>query len=315
MGRTVLRPRKDDPDTAGLMALETSVPPKALVLSLLALGVAALASLVWPQSLEELAALVWLLALIPSFLFAYYRGWEGAAGGLAAAMALLILFEVAPPLISGTRVDWRIAGGITVVFIMTSLGAGSIAELLRRQKVRALEMAYADPLTGLPNRRVLDFFLGHHFASAQRGIKLAVVMFDLDGFKAYNDRFGHQAGDEALQAFAQILRTQARRSDLGGRYGGEEFLAILPHEGLDGARTFAERVRNTLARHELPTGVGITVSGGLACFEPTMSDAHELVQAADDSMYEAKAAGGNRVEPTAQVASDGPSERMGATPA
>jgi diguanylate cyclase (GGDEF)-like protein len=277
--------------------LETHVPLKALLLSLVALAVAALASLVWPESLQELATLVWLLALIPSFLFAYYRGWEGAAGGLAAAMALLILIEIVPGLLTGTRVDWRIAAGLTVVFIAASLGAGSIAELLRRQKLGALQLAYADSLTALPNRRVVEFFLRHHFAGAQRGNKLAVVMFDIDGFKAYNDQFGHNAGDEALREFAEILKVQTRTSDLSGRYGGEEFLTVLPSTELNGGRIFAERVRDALARHQLPTGAQITVSAGVAAFEPTMAEADNLVKAADALLYTAKAEGGNRVAP------------------
>lgn len=279
--------------------LETPVPPRALVLSLAALGVAALASLAWPESLEELAGLVWLLALIPSFLFAYYRGWEGAAGGVAAAMALLIAMEIVPALVSGTHVDWRIAGGVTVVFIAGSLGAGSIAELLRRQKLAALQLAYADHLTQLPNRRVLDFFLERHFAAAQRAHKLAVVLFDLDRFKAYNDRHGHQAGDQALVAFAGVLRAETRSADLSGRMGGEEFLSVLPGTDAEGARLYADRVRDVLAHHELPTGERMTVSAGLAIYEPTMANPADLIRSADAALYAAKSEGRNRTGPIA----------------
>lgn len=293
--------------------LETPVPPRALVLSLLALGVAGLASVVWPESLEELAGLVWLLALIPSFLFAYYRGWEGAAGGVAAAMAVLIMLEVVPPLVSGTHVDWRIAGGVTVVFIAGSLGAGSIAELLRRQKLGALQLAYSDPLTQLPNRRVLDFFLAHHFAAAQRAHRLTIVMFDLDKFKAYNDRFGHQAGDELLVTFAGLLREETRSSDLSGRLGGEEFLAVLPGTDAEGARLYADRVREALSHRDLPTGARMTVSAGLAAYAPTMTDPGDLVRAADAALYAAKSEGRNRTGPIQAISSrDEPSEPVGA---
>lgn len=278
---------------------EARVPPRALGFSLLALAVAGLAGIVWPESLSDLAGLVWLLALVPSFLFAYYRGWEGAAGGLLVAMVVLIGIEIVPALLIGSDVDWRIAGGVAVVFIGGSLGAGGIAELLRRQKSVALDLAYNDQLTGLPNRRMLELFLRQHFAAAQRHHTMSVVMFDLDQFKKYNDTYGHAAGDAALKAFADVLRRETRESDLAGRYGGEEFLSMLPHEDLEGARLYADRVREALARHELPTGQRITVSAGIAISGPTMTSADDLVRAADTTLYAAKAAGGNRVEPAA----------------
>jgi diguanylate cyclase (GGDEF)-like protein len=128
---------------------------------------------------------------------------------------------------------------------------------------------------------------------------MSVALFDLDKFKQYNDTHGHAAGDEALRAFADVLREETRDSDLAGRYGGEEFLTMLPHEGLEGARLYAERVRERLMRRELPGGARITVSAGLAASGPTMATATDLLRAADTALYAAKAAGGNRVEPAA----------------
>ncbi len=278
---------------------EARVPLRALVLSLAALVVAGLGAIVWPDSLGNLASLPWLLALVPAFLFAYYRGWEGATTGLLIAMILLISIEVVPALILGTRVDWRIAGGVTVVFIAASLGLGGVTNLLRRQTTSAQQLAFRDSLTDLPNRRMLDLFLGQYFAASQRNQPLAVVMFDLDRFKYYNDTYGHASGDEALQAFAAILKRETRDSDISGRYGGEEFLSILPAEGIEGARLYADRVRDALALHELPSGERITVSAGVAVWDATMTDAADLVRTADAALYEAKAAGGNRVDPVA----------------
>jgi diguanylate cyclase (GGDEF)-like protein len=274
-----------------------SVPPRALAISLAALVVAGLAAILWPSSLDELAGLVWLLALVPAFLFAYHRGWEGATTGLLIAMILMIAIEIVPALIVGTEVDWRIAGGVAVVFIAASLGLGGLAEMLRRQKTSAMQLAFRDTLTGLPNRRMLDLFLTQHFAASQRGLTLAVAIFDLDRFKHYNDTYGHGEGDAALEAFGAILKRQTRDSDIAGRYGGEEFLAILPGSDLEGGRLYADRVRDSLAGHDLPSGTRITVSAGVALSGPTMSDAAELVRAADAALYQAKAAGGNRVEP------------------
>jgi len=286
-----------DAGSGGTESGDNRVPPRALAISLVALAVAGLTAIAWPSSLEELAGLVWLLALVPAFLFAYYRGWEGAAAGLLVAMILMIAIEIVPALIVGTEVDWRIAGGVAVVFIAASLGLGAMAEMLRRQKSSAMQLAFRDALTGLPNRRMVELFLEQHFAASQRGQPLTVAMFDLDRFKNYNDTYGHAAGDEALEAFGEILKRQTRDSDIAGRYGGEEFLAILPNTDVGGARQYAERVRESLARHELPSGTRITVSAGVAVSGPTMSDASELVRAADAALYQAKAAGGNRVDP------------------
>ncbi|MFQ5747723.1 MAG: GGDEF domain-containing protein [Gemmatimonadota bacterium] len=283
-------------ETEGLPGLHGVVPPGALVLSLLALAVAGLASFVWPESLAGASSLIWLLALIPSFLLAYHRGWSGAALGLAGSMALLIGLDVVPRLARGTSVDWYITGAITVTLISVSLGAGAISESLHRERRSALEMAYADPLTRLPNRRVMEMFLARHFAGARRGRPLAVVMFDLDGFKGYNDRFGHQAGDEALRTVGAVLGANTRQADMTARYGGEEFLAVLPGETAEGAHVFAERVRAHMADRELPTGERLTVSAGVAEFGPAMANPDDLVEAADRALYRAKTAGRDRVE-------------------
>ncbi|MDP2471021.1 MAG: diguanylate cyclase [Candidatus Palauibacterales bacterium] len=294
---------------------DNTVPPRALVISLVALVVAGLAAIVWPSSLADLAGLVWLLALVPAFLLAYYRGWEGATAGLLIAMILMIAIEIVPALVIGAEVDWRIAGGVTVAFIAASLGLGSMAELLRRQKSSAMDLALSDTLTGLANRRMLDIFLGQHFAASQRGMPLAVVMFDLDKFKRYNDTYGHAEGDEALRAFGEILKRETRDSDIAGRYGGEEFLAILPGGDALAGRRYAERVRETLAGHEMPGGNRITVSAGVAVSGPTMNSAAELVRAADASLYTAKAAGGNRVEPASLRTGKPEAQAIGGPPA
>ena len=271
------------------------VPPLALGLSLLSLAVAGVASFLWPESLDTYSALIWLLALIPSFLLAYYRGWSGAATGLIAAMGLLILIEVVPDLISGSGVDFRITGIVTVVLITVSLGAGAVADSLRRQHAGALRMAYGDALTGLPNRRMADYFLAQQFAAAQRGQLLTVVMFDLDQFKQYNDDHGHVAGDEVLRAVGEHLQLGIRKSDVAARYGGEEFIAILPLTDMEGGWTFAERVRTRLESAVFSNGNRITISGGVAQFAPAMTHPYELVEAADEALYAAKAGGANRI--------------------
>lgn len=289
-----------------LPGTRAGVPPHALAISLFALFVAALASILWPDSLEQLSALSWLLALVPSFLLAYHRGWSGAAYGLLGAMTLLVVMEIIPGLYLGTRVDWRITGTITVLLIGVSLGAGAVAESLHRERHQALQLAYEDALTGLPNRRVLDFFLARHFGAARRGQPMVVVMFDIDGFKQYNDRYGHQAGDEALRLVGGVLSRNTRLSDVSGRSGGEEFLAVLPGEGSEGATVFAERVREAVERESERAGLRerLTLSAGVAAYDPAMRDASELVEAADRALYAAKKEGKNRTATAGATSSD-----------
>lgn len=148
-----------------------------------------------------------------------------------------------------------------------------------------------DPLTGLANRRFMEKSLEQLIAQAARyDNRLSLAMFDIDHFKAYNDKYGHQAGDRILRKVAEIIAGQIRRADLAVRYGGEEFVLILPETGLDNGMWVADEIRKQVQ------GVAdVTISGGVACLEPGMT-AEALVKAADQALYRAKGAGRNRVE-------------------
>jgi diguanylate cyclase (GGDEF)-like protein len=163
----------------------------------------------------------------------------------------------------------------------------------RRQRA-VVDLAYTDELTGLANRRALLYSLSHHFAAAKREIvTLTVVMFDLDGFKQYNDRYGHSAGDEALRLVGQVLWENTRTADMTGRYGGDEFLSLLPGATAEDAHTFTKRVRDGLADIETECGEVLTISAGVAVFDSSMYVMRDLVAAADLGLYEAKSNGGN----------------------
>ena len=148
------------------------------------------------------------------------------------------------------------------------------------------QLSLTDPLTGLPNRRQLERDLAREFSAAQRGRRLAVLMFDLDGFKEYNDRFGHVAGDEALRRFSRALAEQSRAMNPAARYGGDEFIALLTDTDDAGATTFIERLRLAFPGLDGPLGLGF--SAGYAMFNPLMSTPEDLVAAADRALYEAK---------------------------
>ncbi len=267
-----------------------SVPARALALSVSALLVPVTGALAFPDALGEAGALLWLLALVPAFLLAYYRGWRGVATALALGMATLSLTQVAATVLD--RAIPEILFAIVVAYLGISVGIGWVTELLHRQRADVEDLALTDILTRLPNRRHARIFLENEFGAAERGRALAVVLFDLDEFKKYNDDYGHQAGDEALQRFGEILVATTRKMNLSARFGGEEFLSILAGSDDDGAMIFAERVRESLANAHLTHG-RLTVSAGIAAYHPSMRSPDELIAAADLALYRAKRDGRN----------------------
>lgn len=171
---------------------------------------------------------------------------------------------------------------------------------LQEKNLELAQLSISDGLTGLYNHRHVQQVLHEEFERAKRtGEPVAVVMFDLDHFKDVNDTYGHQVGDRVLQEMAEILRRTAREIDKLGRYGGEEFIAILPDTDLDDGAVFAERVRQDVARHLFPAdgeALRMTVSAGVAVYpDRGITDPRELVRRADQALYAAKAAGRNRV--------------------
>lgn len=154
------------------------------------------------------------------------------------------------------------------------------------------DLSLQDPLTGLANRRYMEMNLKKAMSLAERYRQpLTVALLDIDYFKQYNDTQGHAAGDELLVGVARRLASGTRNTDQpAARYGGEEFLLTLPETSLEGARIVAERIRE-----EISSELGITVSIGLAQFQPGMSR-NELIESADAALYRAKQNGRNRVE-------------------
>ena len=158
--------------------------------------------------------------------------------------------------------------------------------------------ALTDGLTGLPNRRAIEDALKRMAAYADRaGSPLGLVLLDLDHFKQINDIYGHEKGDEVLAAVGAVLTTIARASDFGGRFGGEEFIVLLPATDRDGAAEIAERIRVAVSKLEV-AGVSrpITASFGAASIPEDATEPTLLLRGADRALYLAKSRGRNRVE-------------------
>jgi diguanylate cyclase (GGDEF)-like protein len=168
-----------------------------------------------------------------------------------------------------------------------------LREALRQQSI-------SDPLTGLYNRRYLQEFLEQELLLAQHKQScLGIIIADVDHFKQFNDTFGHEVGDVILRELGVFLKQQIRRSDIACRYGGEEFLLILPETSLELCSQRAEQICQQIYNLDLhyqnqPIG-SITVSIGVAVFPTHGSSVEAVIQAADVALYRAKQSGRNRV--------------------
>jgi diguanylate cyclase (GGDEF)-like protein len=169
---------------------------------------------------------------------------------------------------------------------------------------RIASQAATDSLTGLGNRWTFDEELALEWRRAERvGDPLALILADIDDFKAVNDTYGHQVGDEVLRVVGRVISANVRQVDLAARYGGEEFAVIVPETDLEGAVQLAERLRVALEKEQiqLPDGSHVTVTASFgASVKGDLPRAEELVAAADETLYEAKRAGKNRVAPEAE---------------
>ena len=195
-----------------------------------------------------------------------------------------------------------------VFWLMTSVATSESrgAELAQRNREAALlreklhEQAMHDKLTGLYNRHYVDEWFGLELRRAQRhGRPIAAVMLDIDDFKRFNDGFGHEAGDLVLREVAGALGRSTRGSDVASRYGGEEFLVLLPDCPFNAGLRKAEQMRKEVAKLELqydsrPLGP-VSVSLGVAAFPDHAKESAELLRHADEALYLAKQAGRNRV--------------------
>ncbi|MEX2466746.1 MAG: sensor domain-containing diguanylate cyclase [Gemmatimonadota bacterium] len=214
---------------------------------------------------------------------------EHLVGGSGVAVPITVDDEVVGALAAGSRQPRRFGSEETAVLMRLARQASVALENARlHETLRALSLT--DPLTALPNRRRLQLHLEQEVAAARRGRPLTVVIFDIDDFKRVNDTQGHVTGDDILRAFAEVLVDENRAMNLVGRYGGDEFVSVLSDSDREGARQYIGRVQSRVARDPAMAPYHISVSMGVAAFDPDeMRSVDDLLRAADDDMYRVKA--------------------------
>lgn len=180
----------------------------------------------------------------------------------------------------------------------------SSLETLKSYAAQVKGMAETDGLTGCYNRRYLDLQLQKELEYAKdHNMPLGIILFDIDNFKQFNDRYGHVAGDQCLQKIVNAAKSLLKRpTDILARYGGEEFMLVLPSSHLEDIYQFAEQLREKIMSLEIPhedsphSGI-LTISAGITCWQlPQLLDANSLINRADEALYHAKLTGRNRTE-------------------
>jgi diguanylate cyclase (GGDEF)-like protein len=219
---------------------------------------------------------------------------------------IIMVAEAEPDIYAAWRRRAFTIGSLMLAFALGFIGLSLLLSAQLRRRMRAESelqlLARTDGLTGLHNRRTLGEILELEWRRARRTRGVFSLLFvDIDHFKAYNDTYGHQAGDEALAAVARCIGENIRRpADSAARYGGEEFIVVLPDTPLAGASTIAEQIRAAiceLAIEHAGSRYGrVTASIGAASWTPTQDgDVTAVIKVADEALYNAKAAGRNRV--------------------
>ncbi|MGB5081352.1 MAG: diguanylate cyclase [Burkholderiales bacterium] len=237
--------------------------------------------------LRNLAILVVGILLVVVSVVAYWLA-------LVIARPLIRLTNAAAQVSAGDLSVGLPAGGGGEVGYLTQV-FNTMVESLRKNREELERLSTTDTLTGLSNRRHLMNLLTHEIERAKRADQpFSILMLDVDHFKKYNDRYGHQAGDEVLARVSAVLRKSIRPYDCAVRYGGEEFLVMLSATSLDRAKESAERIRKQVQAEQFGDG-SVTISIGVAEYPSHGETAKSVIGEADAALYEAKGAGRDRV--------------------
>jgi len=292
-------------------------------LAALVLLCAGISYLVFGQGAQAASA-SWMFLVLPLIIWAAYRFTQREVTTIIAAVSAVAIWYTLygdGPFRSASLNRSLLE---LLAFISSMVVTGLLLNAVEGERKRAIDdlekelrgvkdEAVTDPLTGLSNRRYLWHFLPYELLRvARRESSLAVIMIDLDHFKRVNDIHGHEAGDLVLTKVAALLRSHIRDSDIASRYGGEEFVLVLPDATLEGTKRRADAIRNAIRELKLEhlgkPITGVTASIGIAMFPDHAEDSESLMRIVDDLLYEAKRSGRDRI-----VVSLGPQSSLGLT--
>ena len=246
----------------------------------------------------------YVLLLFPAILFVSVKRAikHRNIGYLIIALAVLIVLLAAPAQIFYTWVNRAPSTSYSITFVSAAtgyilVGIGFLTSILINEHRLLSTMALKDPLTGLLNRRGMDYALSVVLAASKRNkTSISVIAIDIDYFKKINDNYGHDGGDQVLKSIASILLNSQRASDVCCRLGGEEFLVVLPESDINNAQLIAERLRKAFEDHLVEfeeQRIKLTASFGIASV--TDGDIDSALKNADKALYQAKTEGRNRV--------------------
>lgn len=227
---------------------------------------------------------VWITFLTPVYWLAGYIKLITAVASVLTALVLPVVIPQALAVVEEARVSNERR-------LQLEDSQRQLQEAMKKVEAQSL----TDALTGLNNRRAWARTFNLEFDRVKRyGMPLSVLIIDVDHFKSFNDKYGHQVGDDLLRDLSRVLEHQVRATDFVARFGGEEFVVLLPNTSGDGALILAERVREAVQLMS-DGNRSVTISVGLASFQPVMLDSDALLSAADQALYRAKNSGRNRV--------------------
>lgn len=231
---------------------------------------------------------------------AYHRMAAAVLLGFAAVIALRFLVAALPPaVIPIGQGDMQIIAFLAAMVFGFLLTMAFAVMLFREKQVELADLAEKDPLTGMNNRLSLDAIAERYMERAEaQGMPLSIMLFDLDHFKRVNDDFGHQVGDRVLSEVARRIGQVIRGEDVAFRFGGEEFLALLPGADLEQAERVAERLRMVIADESVAIDahrLDLTASFGVVQYMPGKEGWDECVKRVDEALYRAKRGGRDRI--------------------
>jgi diguanylate cyclase (GGDEF)-like protein len=245
--------------------------------------------------------------VFPPLLFYLTDLKTGTAVLLFCVLVAMVVFQFPglPFVTAEYSTDFKIRFFATLTFVSIFCFVLEASRLNARKELMDLARAHehaaqTDELTGLSNRRDMQYRLNQEFSRYQRsGHHFSIALIDLDLFKRVNDDYGHDAGDQVLKDFSELTRSVIRQTDIAARWGGEEFLILLPDTSLLQALTLAERLRLEVDRHPFSFGdtpIPVTISAGI-CSIAKAGSVNELLKQADLHLYSAKKSGRNRIAP------------------